>query len=72
MDKYNQDLDYASTNPNETIHYHAIDVILMTDTYAAYLVILEACSRIVGYYYFTNHMLDYYKGTPTPNVFGTG
>ena len=39
----------------------------MTDTDAVYLVLPESLSRIAGYYYFTNHMLDYYKGNPTPN-----
>ena len=67
MDKCNQVLDYASTHPNTTIHYHASDMILMTDTDSAYLDILEACSFISGYYYFTNRMIDYYKDNPTPN-----
>ena len=40
----------------------------MTDTYATYLVLAEARSRIAGYYYFKNRMLDYSKGTPTSNV----
>ena len=39
----------------------------MTDTDSAYLVITEACSCIAVYYYFTNHMLNYSKGTPNPN-----
>ena len=39
----------------------------MTDTDATYLVLPEARSRIAGYYYFTNRMLDYSKGTPTTN-----
>ena len=68
MDKYNQVLDYVWTHPNSTIRYHASDVILMTDTDYTYLVLLEACSRIAGYYYFTNRMLYYYKGTNNPNV----
>ena len=50
MDKCNQVLDYASTHPNETIRYHASDMILMTDTDDAYLVLLEYCSHIAGYY----------------------
>ena len=68
MDKCNQVLDYASTHPNATIHYHARDIILITDTDAAYIVLPEDRSRIAGYYYFTNCMLNYSKGTPTPNV----
>ena len=35
MEKFNQVLDYASTNPNSTIWYHANNMILMTDTYAS-------------------------------------
>ena len=53
MDKCNQVLDYASTHPNATI--------------SVYLVLLEACSLIAGYYYFANRMLDYSKGNPTTN-----
>ena len=39
MDKFNQVLDYASTDPNANICYHASDKILMTYTDAAYLVL---------------------------------
>ena len=67
MDKCNQVLDYASTHPNATICYHASGMILITNTYYAYLVIPEAHSFIAGHYYFTNRMLDYSKGNPTPN-----
>ena len=68
MDKCNKLLDYASTQPNATIHYHASNMILMTGTYSAYLDLPEARSHIAGYYYFTNRMLNYSKSTPTPNV----
>ena len=67
MDKFNQVLDYTSTRPNSNIRYHSSDMILMIDTDSAYLVLLEACSRISGYYYFTNRMLDYSKGNLTQN-----
>ena len=67
MDKFNQFLDYASTHPNATVWYPASNMILMTDIDAAYLVLPEAHSCIAGYYYFTNCMLDYYKGPPTLN-----
>ena len=50
MDKFNQVLNYSSTHPNATICYHAIDMILMTDTDAAYLILPESRSRISGYY----------------------
>ena len=67
MDKFNQFLDYASTHPNATIHHHASDMTLMTDTDAAYLVLPKDRSCIAGYYYFKNRMINYSKGTPTPN-----
>ena len=40
----------------------------MTDTDDAYLVLPESRSRIARYYYFTNRMIYYSKGTSTPNV----
>ena len=52
---------------NATIRYHAGDMILMTYTDAAYLVLPTAHSRIAGQYYFNNFMIDYYRGNPTPN-----
>ena len=39
----------------------------MMDTDDAYLVLPASHSCIAGHYYFTNRMLDYSKGTPTPN-----
>ena len=42
-------------------------MILITNTDSDYLVLPEAHSCIAGHYYFTHRMLDYYKGTPTPN-----
>ena len=67
MDELNQSLYYTSTHPNATIHYHASNIILMTDTYSAHLILPESRSRIAGYYYFKNRMLDYSKGNPTTN-----
>ena len=39
----------------------------MTDTDAAYLVLPKSRSCIAGYYLFADRMIDYSKGTPTPN-----
>ena len=64
MSKYNQNMDYASTHPNATIRYNASNMIILTDIDATYLVLPASCSHIAGHYYFTNHMLDYYNGTP--------
>ena len=58
LGKCNQVLDYESTHPNATIWYHASDMILMTDTNTAYIVILTDLIHIAGHYYFTNHMPD--------------
>ena len=68
MEPFNQVMDYVSTHPNSTIRYHPSNLILMTDIDADYLVIPVSCSHIAGHYYFTNHMLDYSKGTPPQNV----
>jgi hypothetical protein len=67
MDKCNQVLDYVATHPLAVIQYRASDMILMTDTDAAYLVLPKARSRITGHYYFTNRMDDYTQGIPMAN-----
>ena len=43
-------------------------MILMMDTDAEYLVLPASHSCIAGQYYFTNHMLNYLKVNPIPNV----
>ena len=60
-------LDYPATHPHVKIQYHASDMILMTDTNSAYIVLPYAHSRIADHYYLTERMLDYSKGNPTPN-----
>ena len=67
LTKCNQVLDYAATNPHVTIRYHASDMILITDTNSAYIVLTYARSLIADHYYLTDRMLDYSKGNPTPN-----
>ena len=54
-------------DPNATIRYHASNMILMMDTYAAYLFLTASPICITDQYYFTNSMIDYSKGTPTLN-----
>ena len=68
MEKFNHILYYESKHPNATIKYHTSDMILITDKYSTYLVIPAAWSRITGHYYLKNHMIDYYKGNPNPNM----
>ena len=67
MKKCNQVLYYESSHPNATIRYHASNMILTTDTYYAYFVLPTDHSCITGHYYFTNRVIDSYKGNPTPN-----
>ena len=47
-------LDYCATNPGEEIIYWASEMQLMIDSYAAYLVVPKARSRVVGYHYVGN------------------
>ena len=47
-------LDYAATRPNAKIRFYASDMILHTDSDAAYLVLPNAKSRAAGYYYLSN------------------
>ena len=60
-------LDYAATYPNAILRFHASDMILHVDTDAAYLVLPRARSRYAGFYYLSDKMSDYAKGTPMPN-----
>ena len=60
-------LDYAATYPNAILRFHASDMILHVDTDAAYLVLPRARSRYAGFYYLSDKMSDYTKGTPMPN-----
>ena len=47
--------------------YHASDMVLMTDTDDAYLILPTSCIRILGHCPFINCILDYSKGNPNPN-----
>ena len=55
--KYNCLLDYAATYPNYSIQYHASDMILHINTYAAYAVLPKSCSRISGRFYLISNFL---------------
>ena len=54
-------LDHVATYPNVTIRYLASDMVLCIDSDAAYLVILNAKSRIAGHYYLSSR-----PSTPSP------
>ena len=54
-------MDYVDTYPNAYIWFHASDMILMIDTYDAYLAMTKPQSHIAWYYYLVN------KPNATPN-----
>ena len=54
--KCNRVLDYLACHPDAIIRFHASDMILHTDTDAAYLVLPKARSRIAAYYYLSDHL----------------
>ena len=54
MKKWNQLMEYTATYPNSYIRFHAIDMILILYTYAAYLVMPKVRSLIEGCYYLRN------------------
>ena len=49
MQKFNQVMDYASMHSNATIRYHTSDLVLMADTYSAYLLLPTSHSCIAGH-----------------------
>ena len=67
MAKYNKVLYYASTHPNDTIRYHASNMILTKDIDDTYLVLPASRSHITVHYCFTKHIIDYSKGEPPIN-----
>ena len=60
-------LDYAATYPDATLRFHASDMILHTDTDAAYLVLPRARSRYAAYFYLSDKLRDYSTGNPKMN-----
>ena len=61
LSKWNQVFDYASMHTNATIWCHASGMIIITDTYAAYIFLPTYRSCIAGHYSFTNRMPDFYN-----------
>ena len=55
-------LEFCASHPNASIRYTASDMIPHVDTYAAYLVLPGAKSRIAGYYYLAQQPPP--QGTP--------
>ena len=54
LEATNQLLDYAATYPDIIVRFHASDMILYSESDAAYLVMPKAKSRIAGYFYLSN------------------
>lgn len=55
-------LDYANSNPDAEILYRASDMILQTDSDAAYLVAPQARSRAAGYHFLGSHDHQQFNG----------
>ena len=56
LDIFKHILDYVASNPIATLRYQSSQMILHIDTYAAYLVLPKAQSRIAAYYYLSNNL----------------
>jgi hypothetical protein len=69
LEKVAHFLDYASTHPQSTIRYKASDMQLWIDSDAAYLVSTKARSRVAGYFYLSDKIIDIKKpqSQPSPN-----
>ena len=63
--KWNQCMEYTAIYPNSYIRFHAIDMILILDTDAAYLFMPKSRSLIARYYYLVNK--SNYKPHPELN-----
>ena len=60
-------LDFAATYINVYIRYHALDMVLLVDRDAAYLILPNAKSHIAGYF----QLNDYSDKIPYPKINGT-
>ena len=47
--------NYCATNPNASIIFYTSNMVVKTNSYAAYLVVSKAQSRTVGFIYMGNH-----------------
>ena len=65
-------LDYLSSNPNATIHYHTSVMVLFIDINASYLSVAKAHSRAIGFYFLSNpkpNTITFTEYTPLLNGF---
>ena len=51
-------MDYAATHPQMTMRFYSSDMILNVDSDAAYLVLPNTKSRVVGYYYLSSDPIN--------------
>jgi hypothetical protein len=68
LEKCRMVLDFCACHPDGKIRYYASDMILHSDTDAAYLVLPGAKSRIAGYYFLAEQPPAH--GIPRPNLNG--
>jgi hypothetical protein len=59
-------LNYCATHPDAVVQYHSSDMVLHTDSDAAYLVAPKARSRVAGYHYLSSKSTK--PGPPSPYV----
>jgi hypothetical protein len=60
-------LNYAATNPEATIRFHASDMILYVESDASYLSVSKARSRAAGFHYLSDKVDDPSKHQPPMN-----
>ena len=48
-------MDYADTQPDAVIRFHASNMCLHVDSDTTYLVQLKSCSRAAGHFYLRNN-----------------
>ena len=72
MDEVQQLLDYLASNPNATIRFHAIKMILFIHSNASYLSVTKARSRSSGVFFLSDtkpDALPFGEYTPILNGF---
>ena len=68
INKTNILMDYAATQPDAIVRFHASNMCLHIDIDAAYIVQPKARSCAVGHYYLSNNPSPpHIRPTPTPN-----
>ena len=66
MEEVTQLLNYAASNPDPVIRYHASDMQLLIESDASYLSEAKARSRVSGYHYLSSHPNQLPDGAEPP------